>query len=91
MLTQEEQQMAADSLKKEELVVGQWYKGLKVRVGNVACWDGQQFHYWRHKWGTWYMDTVNHFEDDNGYVLFFPIKPVDAPPHPMSYIDHEEG
>lgn len=39
-----------------------------------AEWTGKNFIYCRHKWGTEYIDDVNHFEDDDGYDLFIPIK-----------------
>lgn len=44
------------------------------RNTNEAEWTGKNFIYCRHKWGTEYIDEVNHFEDDNGYDLFVPIK-----------------
>ena len=34
------------------------------------------FEYWRHKFGV-FLDVCNHFEDDDGYALFVPIKEVD--------------
>jgi hypothetical protein len=30
----------------------------------------------RWKFGTSYVDSVNHFEDDDGYDLFVPIRKV---------------
>lgn len=31
----------------------------------------------RSKWGNTFEDEVNHFEDDNHYALFVPIKQLD--------------
>lgn len=39
-----------------------------------AEWTGEKFIYCRLKFGYEYIDEVNHFEDDDGYDLFVPIK-----------------
>ena len=39
-----------------------------------AIWDGFQFEYVRYKFGSSFKEKINHFEDDNGYDLFIPIK-----------------
>ena len=44
------------------------------RNSSEAEWTGEKFIYCRHKLGTEFIDDVNHFEDDNGYDLFVPIK-----------------
>ena len=64
----------AGAIPKEKLINGAYYLG-QSRSTNVAQWfpkDG--FNYMRHKLGESFVDTINHFEDDNGYDLFIPLK-----------------
>jgi hypothetical protein len=35
---------------------------------------GEVFEYQRYKFGCTFPETINHFEDDNGYDLFVPIR-----------------
>ena len=58
---------------KSELVVGKTYIG-SCRNTTKAVWNGEEFEYKRYKFGTYFDDAVNHFEDDDGYDLFVPIK-----------------
>lgn len=58
---------------KDKLVIGKTYIG-DCRNGNEATWDGKNFVYLRTKFGTTFQETINHFEDDNDYDLFIPIK-----------------
>lgn len=46
------------------------------RNTNYAIWnaESQKFCYERWKFGIVSIDYVNHFEDDDGYDLFIPIK-----------------
>lgn len=60
---------------KRELVVGQEYEGV-CRNSGKATWFGTKFGYDRYKFGAWFKDTINHFEDDNGYDLFIPMKVI---------------
>ena len=60
---------------KSELVVGQEYPG-HCRNSSKATWDGSKFHYQRYKFGTLIDDSINHYEDDNGYDVFVPIKEI---------------
>lgn len=66
------------AIPKIELVDGCDYYG-KCRNNNKATWrqDKNCFEYEREKFGNTYIDTINHFEDDNGYDLFVPLKRVD--------------
>lgn len=66
--------IGADAIAKDKLVDGLWYYG-EYRNSNFGKWDSnkQEFGLWRHKFG-WMWDTCNHFEDDNGYSLFVPIR-----------------
>lgn len=58
---------------KSELKHGLYYAG-ECRNAGVARWDEtkQVFVYWRYKFGSEYLETINHFEDDNGFDLFYP-------------------
>lgn len=58
---------------KKDLVVGQEYPGT-CRNARKATWDGEKFHYMRTKWGNTYDEAINHYEDDDGYDVFVPVK-----------------
>ena len=67
--------IALGAIPKSQLIDGQEYVG-KTRGTTNAVWnkDINQFVYTRHKFGFEFPDYVNHFEDDDGYALFVPIK-----------------
>jgi hypothetical protein len=69
--------IAAGAMPLKDLENGGYYLG-KCRNTYVAQWlaDEKKFYYFRHKWGLAVDDTINHFEMDNGYDLFVPIKKV---------------
>ena len=58
---------------KEELIVGETYIG-DCRNASEAIWDGEKFTYMRTKFGCTYPEDINHFQDDDGYDVFVPIK-----------------
>lgn len=60
---------------KSELEVGKEYNGV-CRNASKATWDGTVFHYTRTKFGFSYDEEINHYEDDDGYDLFVPIKEI---------------
>lgn len=60
---------------KKDLIKGCTYIG-SCRNAEEAIWNGKEFVYKRYKFGFVYEDTVNHFEDDNGYDLFVPIQEI---------------
>jgi len=62
------------AIPKNELEDGVWYYG-NYRNTDLGKWDfkTQKFGHWRHKFG-WIWDTCNHFEDDNGFALFVPLR-----------------
>ena len=64
------------AIPKKDLVVGGVYEG-SCRNTNRAIWDGKNFVYFRSKFAYRFIDTVNHFEDDNGFDLFVPIKLIE--------------
>jgi hypothetical protein len=61
------------AIPKSQLEVGATYIG-SCRNANEAIWNGFQFEYIREKFGSVFKEKINHFEDDNGYDLFVPIK-----------------
>ena len=61
------------AIPKKDLVVDEEYLG-KCRNSEKAVWKGDHFEYLRSKFGCSYIEKINHFEDDNGYDLFIPIK-----------------
>jgi hypothetical protein len=58
---------------KDELIVGKTYIG-DCRNASEAVWNGDVFTYMRTKFGTTYPEDINHFQDDDGYDVFVPIK-----------------
>ena len=63
----------AGAIPKKDLVEGQYYFG-EHRRANVAKWNGKEFIYNREKFGNVFEDKCNHFEDDDGFALFVPIR-----------------
>ena len=61
------------AITKNKLVVGKRYYG-SCRNASVAVWLGDVFEYQRYKFGHAFTEKINHFEDDNGYDLFVPIR-----------------
>lgn len=62
------------AIPKKDLVDGEWYYGNHRRC-DFAKWDEKknQFNYIRFKFG-FFWDNCNHFEDDDGYALFVPLR-----------------
>ena len=61
------------AIPKSELVEGKSYKGY-CRNSSTAVWKGSYFEYEREKFGSTFIEKINHFEDDNGLDLFVPYK-----------------
>ena len=61
------------AIPKEQLEVGKTYIG-HCRNASEAVWNGDYFTYKRYKFGDTFEEDINHFEDDDGYDLFVPIK-----------------
>lgn len=64
----------AGAISKSELKPGGWYIGQCRNTTIAQWWPKSGFNYIRYKFGDKYVDTINHFEDDNGYDLFIPFK-----------------
>lgn len=56
-----------------ELEIGKTYIGF-CRNASEAVWQGDRFVYQRFKWGTTFPDTINHFQNDDGYDVFVPVR-----------------
>lgn len=65
----------AGAIPKALLKDGEHYLG-DHRNAKVARWNStkNRFEYWRTKFTARYIDYCNHFEDDDRYALFVPIK-----------------
>ena len=61
------------AIPKKNLIIGKTYIG-ECRNASEAIWNGYTFVYKRHKFGDTFDEEINHFEDDDGYDLFVPIK-----------------
>ena len=63
------------AIPKKDLVDGEWYYGEHRRC-TVAKWDEKdnKFKYWRQKFNSNYWDICKHFEDDDGYAVFVPLR-----------------
>ena len=65
----------AGAIPKKDLIDGEFYLG-DHRRGKIGRWNEAMnvFEYWRNKFGNYFIDKCNHFEDDDGFALFTPIK-----------------
>lgn len=63
------------AIPKEKLIVGKCYEG-SCRNASNAVWNGEKFTYRRTKFGYTYNEDINHFQDDDGFDLFVPLKEV---------------
>jgi hypothetical protein len=66
--------IAAGAIPKKDLIHDQIYIG-DHRNTTIARWNAitNKFDHMRYKFG-WTKDDCNHFEDDDGFALFVPIK-----------------
>ena len=65
------------AIPKEELEVGATYLG-DCRNAHEAVWkENGRFEYMRTKFGYTYPEEINHFQDDDGYDVFTPIKKIE--------------
>lgn len=62
-----------EPIPKNKLIIGEEYCGI-CRNSSKAIWNGEEFEYKRYKLGSYYTDYINHYEDDDGYDLFVPIR-----------------
>jgi len=67
----------AGAIPKVDLKDGEFYLGdhRRCKIGKWVA-DMNVFVYWRTKMGYYFIDKCNHFEDDDGFALFTPIKVV---------------
>lgn len=67
----------AGAIPRKDLIIGEWYTGQSRSTG-IAQWVGNKFQFIRNKLGGSYIDTINHFEDDNDHDLFIPFKLIET-------------
>ena len=65
------------AIPKDKLIKGKTYFG-SCRNAETAVWLGDKFEYTRHKFGASYQEKINHFEDDDGFDLFVPIREINS-------------
>jgi hypothetical protein len=65
---------------KASLKDGHYYTG-HCRNANLARWDAKAgcFKHWREKFGTWFIETILHPEDDDGFDVFI-VQGYGCPP-----------
>jgi hypothetical protein len=64
------------AIPKDRLIVGHEYLG-DCRNAHKAIWkENGRFEYMRTKFGCTYPEEINHFQDDDGYDVFTPIKDI---------------
>lgn len=63
------------AIPKDELQNNTWYYG-EYRNSDYGKWDdnNQKFHIIRSSFGQWYWDECNHFQDDDRFALFVPLR-----------------
>lgn len=54
---------------KSELIPGEYYKGV-CRNARIARWDGAKFWHWRTKFGSTFLESIRHREDDEIWDVF---------------------
>lgn len=76
-MNEREAKLAAICIPKAALAQWAYYVG-HCRNSKIAMWnpDRQVFVYLRVKFGSVEDAEINHFEDDNGFDLFFPYREV---------------
>ena len=55
------------------LETGKTYIGF-CRNASEAVWLGDKFEYMRTKFGSTFTEKINHFQNDDGYDVFVPVK-----------------
>ena len=63
------------AIPKKNLVTGKKYFG-DCRNAVEAVWNGEYFVYDRTKFGATHEEKINHFQDDDGYDVFIPIREI---------------
>lgn len=64
------------AIPKKDLIIGREYIG-SCRNSDKAKWIGEKFEYQRQKFNFTFTEEINHFEDDDGYDLFVPLKLIE--------------
>ena len=59
---------------KSKLIVGQTYHGICRNTSKAVWKENGTFEYIRCKFEDTFPEEINHYEDDDGYDVFVPIK-----------------
>ena len=59
---------------KKDLIDGEYYLG-SCRNASVARWNSKDelFYHWRTKFGSKFIETIKHPDDEQKYDVFFPF------------------
>ena len=60
------------AIPKKDLIIGEYYLG-RNRITKIAQWNGNEFIFLQE---MKYIEKCFHFEDDNGFALFTPLKKI---------------
>ena len=63
-------------IKVEDLIIGAAYHG-DGRNFDIAIWDGMQFQGVRQKFGSWFIDGENHWDDGAPHGTFKPLEKLE--------------
>ncbi len=63
------QSYAELAIPKKDLVKGAYYIGT-CRNAQIARWDGEKFWHWRPKWGSRFIESIHHREDEEVFDVF---------------------
>jgi hypothetical protein len=65
---------------KKDLIDGAYYQG-DCRNASVARWDMKtnSFYHWRTKFGSRFIEEINHPDDDQVYDVFIPESVIEHP------------
>ena len=80
-----------DCMPKKDLEHGAYYIG-NCRNANIARWNAktEQFYYWKYKYGTYFIETIKHPEDDDMYDVFVVEKKIEDIRDVSAELDHED-
>jgi len=56
-----------------QLEIGEWYYG-NNRNTTLGKWNGKNFDHLNSSFNNFFWDSSEHFQKDNGYALFTPIR-----------------
>lgn len=62
------------AIPKDKLEDGKWYYG-EYRNSRFGKWDKEKQKFYHYRWSFgWMIDDCNHFQDDDRFALFVPLR-----------------